>query len=284
MIRVSVIVAALSVCATVSAAPVRVILVAHNEVSAAGGLSTAVWDGSEGNALQFDYGAPAGSGWVSPTASTATWTWDPASGVLASNGVFWSSFYTGQGVAPNVRSLLGFKVTDLLIDTGKMETSAAAYQCNEGAFGSAALSRGLCAGVEGVRPDFVTIGPFDPFRPTRTELEYNFGGDAAVVNRTIVDPESSFADPRSLASTFPFYTVITDEGPGGFLRLGNQADICFSFEECSANTALYGGAAWLTFTIVPLPSAVWLLGSALLGLGWLRHRRQYFSAGRGVAA
>lgn len=170
--------------------------------------------------------------------------------------------------------MLGFKVTDLQVDTVAMTTSATAYQCNEGTFPGVFLSTGFCAGVQGVSADFVAVGPSNPLRPTLTDLEYNAGGDAGAVNRTLVAPESSFADPRSLASTFSLHTVITDEGVGGTLRIGNQADICLSAEECLANPGLYGGAAWLTFTIVPVPAAVWLFGSALLGLGWLRQRRR----------
>lgn len=274
MKRLLLVAAALGLCGTVGAAPVQVLLVAHNHVSAAGGLATLAWDGSVGDdvgTLQFDYGAPAGSGWVSPSASTATWTWDHETGVLASSGVFWSTRYTISQLGP--RSLLGFKVTDMQIDTAAMTTSATAYQCNEGTFPGVFLSLGFCAGVQGVSPDLVTVGPSDPFRPTLTNLEYNVGGDAGVVSRTIAGLESSFTDPLSLAFTFSLHTIITDEGPGGILRIANQADICFSAEECSANPELYDGATWLTFTIVPVPGAAWLFGSGLLGLGWLRQRR-----------
>jgi len=106
---------------------------------------------------------------------------------------------------------------------------------------------------------------------------YNVGGNANCVQRTIGGDDSSTGNVRSLANTaggggcnagdgaFNLWTIVNDTtnlGVGGQLIVSNGIPI--------ANA----GTAYLTFTVsaVPVPGAVWLLGSAVGLLGLVRRR------------
>jgi hypothetical protein len=60
----------------------------------------------------------------------------------------------------------------------------------------------------------------------------------------------------------------------GVLDLRFDLDVSYTGRDDYFSTNFLMGAA-----VVPLPGGVWLLGTALGGLGWLRHRRRLPSAG-----
>ncbi len=76
-----------------SAAPVSVRLDAHNQRSTSGVLSTLKWKACTPVAATnpcLSTSATTGGVWAlaNATPSTAVWTWDPATGVLAMTGIF----------------------------------------------------------------------------------------------------------------------------------------------------------------------------------------------------
>lgn len=237
-----------------TAAPLEAILIAHNQRSGET-VSTLIWDGSNStNAWAIANGVQA---------SDATWTWDSATGVLQGSGLFWTTTHIGS--SPFGAAIISDRVIDLQIDTQAKSTSATSYNCVEGNFLPLVGASG-CATTQGVS-----------FTGVISTLEYNIGGDATCMSRTVVAPEFSTGNPRGLTTrdaagdcdatdgAFVMWNVVTnelwgDETPDLRLILGNADTL-----EDSTN--------FLTFrVVVPVPAAVWLFASALGLIGFLRRR------------
>jgi len=187
-----------------------------------------------------------GTSSVSP-ATTAVWDWDGA--ILSSTGTYGAAQNLGSSsMAPAIR---GDAITDLTIDTGAASAGGTtAYSCNEGTFG---LGSGFnaCGGY--------TFG--DNFADESTTS----WGPGLAFSLTLGGDDASFRPIRSI-SAYDFDTVALLSGasttsPGAVFTIGNGI------------AQGMPGAFDMTFQVVPVPAAVWLFGSALGILGWVRRRK-----------
>ena len=209
--------------------------------------------------------------------STATWDWNTATQTLTATGILQSTSFYGSN--PAAVALTSDKTVDLTINTGASTTTATSYQCIEGNFFIGAV------GVNGC----LNTSTGSDFRNDSSAL-YNVGGNANCVQRTVGGDDSSLGNPYGLipadaagacdavVGIYNLWTVVLDTtgiGTGGQLILSNG----IPFGNCSNPGCVDGtaaGAHHMTFNVVPIPPAVWLLGTALTGLGgrqWLRRRK-----------
>ncbi len=244
------------------ASALSVTLVAHNQRSGSGSLSTLKWDGcatfstttpciNPGNANLSAMGI---------TGSTAVWDWDAGTGILSMTGTFNTASTLGSSGAAAASAVIGDRVTDMVINTTAGTTTATSYQCAEGNFLAGVGANG-CLNTS-------TGGNF----VNESFAAYNVGGNANCVNRALGGDDVSTGNPRGLSTlaagggcdatdgAFGLYTIVSYTGPGGQLVLSNGI----------ATSA--AGTNYLTFNVVPVPAAVWLFGSALGLLGVARRR------------
>ncbi|MDP2324805.1 MAG: Ig-like domain-containing protein [Gammaproteobacteria bacterium] len=250
----------------VNSAPINLTLVKHNQVSTTA-VSTLVWKSCPPPVPPATtYAAPCidpANAWVianNVTTSNATWTWDSATGVLASSGLYWSTSYITSN--PQGLSVISDRVENLAIDTVNQVTTATNYVCVEGAFLSGVNANG-CGGYDfglngvdnsSMAYNVVSVDSFpnpDPYCIVRT-----IGGDdEAGPSDTSRGVNDTFGltpgcDPNSGA--FVLYTILQDNTlTGGQLQISNGTPI-----SCPppAATNCAAGANWMTFA--PAPTAV----------------------------
>ncbi len=228
-------------------------LVSHTLVSSGGTPSTLYSD-----AANCAIGFAAGTGLC--VAANATWDW--SGGVLTGTGTYQA--WTRVGGNP-FSVVLADSVDDLVINTNTASTSASSYRCIEGNFLAGVGANGCANTLNGA--DFVS----------NTTMAYNVGGNAACVVRTVGGDDTIGGNPRGVGNfaggggcdatdgafvqylvnyTANFYGAGLDR-----LILANQANY----------TAANGN--YMTFqVVVPVPAAVWLFGSALGLIGFMRRR------------
>jgi len=240
-------------------------LIAHNQRSSSGTLSTLKWSGCTTYATTTACINPANANLAAMgiTASTAVWDWDSSTGILSMTGSFNTASTLSSSGAAGASAVIGDKVTNLVINTTAGTTSAATYACAEGNFLANVGANG-CANTS-----------FGTDFSNQTTVAYNVGGNAACVQRTIGGDDSSTGNPRGLTNSaggggcdatdgaFTMWTVVQAVGPGGgTLILSNGVPLTSA------------GTNYLTFNVapVPVPAAVWLFGSGLGLLGFLRRR------------
>jgi hypothetical protein len=118
-------------------------------------------------------------------------------------------------------------------------------------------------------------------------------GSAIVFTETVVSSELELSSYVGSAMIFGFTDALTNaggvttlvegEGPGPLTLLDNPSSMagCWAGDECHAygvyflldqEDYVYTGGT-LVGTVVPIPAAVWLFGSALAGLGWMRRKQ-----------
>ncbi len=110
----------------------------------------------------------------------------------------------------------------------------------------------------GIGPDTINAG-----------LEID-GGGQLVINHAVADNNNSGGSVEFSISN------LLGSGILPYFSETNPIDIHVRFVSGSATNALGEDAGYLTSTLVPVPAAVWLFGSALLGLMGLRQRKQSF--------
>ncbi|GMW07694.1 MAG: hypothetical protein AMXMBFR8_24900 [Nevskiales bacterium] len=242
----------LVVSGTTMAVPVT--LVSHNQKSGTS-LSTLVWNGANTGGV--------GGMTVGAEPSTATWDWDGTT--LTGTGLYFATTHIGS--MPTASSIIGDRVTDLVINTATNSTSATDYECREGNF----LGNVGAHGCGNISLDYNAT--YD------SAIAYNVGGDASCVSRTLGGDDVSTGNPLGLTNrvagggcdatdgAFILWEVVQDDNvPFGTLRISNFTDI-------TAN-----GANYMTFsygdTAVPLPAAAWLLAPAVLAAGRFARRRK----------
>ncbi|MGI9342471.1 MAG: VPLPA-CTERM sorting domain-containing protein [Gammaproteobacteria bacterium] len=173
------------------------------------------------------------------TASTATWTVDTATGVVTGNGQ-----YSGLYQISPVTQLFTQAINDLSIGGG-LAAGATQYACIDGNFGPA-IGAGLCGnynfGGNFVNESTVSYGPGTAF------------------SRTIGGDDVAFTPQESLLLYDGMTTTISGITPGSTVTVSNIVPFTQGYD--------------FTFTVVPVPAAVWLFGSALGALGWARRRKQ----------
>jgi hypothetical protein len=257
-------VALLGLWETANAIPVP--LVAHNQVSSDGTLSTLIWTGAN---------ATTTSGMVvSAMASTATWDWDGT--VLTSAGYFQTTSHIGS--MESAASVISDVVVDLVINTAAKTTSATTYECREGNFLSSVGAHGCAA---------VSLGGNVAYD---SSIAYNVGGDVNCINRTVGGDDKSIGDPRGLstpgsgggcdvqAGAFDLWTIaVGDMTIGGTLILSNGRTL-EQIRACQRSAGPCAkemfGASWLTFTEIPVPAAGWLIAPAVLAAARFARRRK----------
>jgi len=202
---------------------------------------------------------------VGAVASTATWDWDGTT--LTGTGLYFATTHISSDKFGS--SIIGDRVTDLVVNTASNTTSATDYECREGNFLGTVGAHG-CGNID------ISGGSNTSFD---SAIAYNVGGDASCVSRTLGGDDSSTGNPRGLTNrvagggcdatdgAFILWEVVQDDNvPFGTLRISNFTDI-------TAN-----GANFMTFqygdTAVPLPAAAWLLAPAVLAAGRFARRRK----------
>ncbi len=244
------------------AGAISVTMTAVNQRSSSGSLSTLKWDGCTTYTSATGCINPANANLAAMgiTPSTAVWDWNPVTGVLSMTGTFNSASTLGSSGSAVANTVIGDKVTDMTIDTVNDTTTAASYVCAEGSFLAGVGANGclnISLGDDGL---------------LQSSAAYNVGGNANCVVRTIGGDDSSTGNVRTLANTaggggceagdgaFNMWTVVSYTGPGGQLIVSNGIPLASA------------GTSYLTFKVVPVPGAVWLLGSAIGLLGLVRRR------------
>ena len=177
--------------------------------------------------------------------STAVFSWDGTT--LTSTGLY--TAVSSIGSSPTSGSVLGDNVTNLTIDTSTSTASAAGYFCTEGNFLSTVGASG-CGGYN--------LGT--NFADESTTI----WGPGTAVSQTLGGDDTASGTVRTIAA-YDFQLMSYD---GTTLVIGNGIAVG-SHGGPSGSGA--GGEA-MTFQVVPVPAAVWLFGSALGLLGWVRRR------------
>jgi hypothetical protein len=223
-------------------------------------------------------------------ASTATWTWDATTGILTQTSGFLQANQRLSN-SPVGASLLSDHVTGLTIDTMAGTTDASTYMCIEGTFGAGTGSH-QCGNFS-----------FGFNAINESSVAYNVNAEGECEERTIGGDDAAgggnvFRGLRSwdgtLTATCGGATVDgnnTGRGamdmsvlyqdiaaPAGLILYNRNAGATSSVAACMNPGSLPGEAPcqrqhWMTFSYaVPVPAAVWLFGSALGLLGWVRRR------------
>jgi hypothetical protein len=244
-----------------AASALQLTLVAHNQRSSSGTLSTLKWSGCTTYATTTPCINPANANLsaMGITPSTATWDW--SGGILTSSGSFNTASTLGSSGSAAASAVIGDKVVDMVINTNTSTTTATTYNCAEGNFLAGVGAHG-CANVS-LGDNFV----YD------SSVAYNVGGNANCINRTLGGDDISTGNPRGLMSAaagggcdavdgaFNLWTIVSDTtGSGGFLVLSNGVALGSP------------GTNYLTFSATPIPAAVWMFGSALALMGAIRRR------------
>lgn len=170
--------------------------------------------------------------------STATWQYDTVTGVVTGSGFYQAQY---QISSDPLGQLFTHEIVDLIVGGGNA-ASATSYECIEGGFGSIAGGH-LCGNI-----NFGPNGVFD------SSVSY---GPGTAFSRTIVPDDFSEGPQQDLTRYDGWIT--TFDGSVVFLS--------------RAFTPEFGGFE-MTFQVIPVPAAVWLFGSALGLLGWMKRQKQ----------
>ena len=178
-----------------------------------------------------------GSHVATGSASTAVWDWDGTT--LSSTGLY--SAASSIGSSPYTASILADNITDLSISGGV--ATGTAYSCEEGTF-LAGVGASGCGGHN--------------FGANNLNESATVWGPGLTISQTIGgDDVSTAGAPRDI-SAYNFSSAVFD---GTTLTVGTGIAVGSA-----------GGEAMVFTTTIPVPAAVWLFGSALGLLGWVRRR------------
>ncbi len=181
-------------------------------------------------------------------ASTVTFDWDGTT--LTGTGYYSALHSLGNGSAFFNTTIQADSITDLTIDTGSgLAGSTTAYSCIEGVF-PASLGVNGCGG-------YTLGGNF-------TDESTTIWGPGLAVTQTLGGDDVGTSGPRTI-SAYDFGTVTLLSGAST-----TTAGATFSIGNGIAVGVPTGEAMF--FTVIPVPAAAWLFGSALGLLGWMRRK------------
>jgi hypothetical protein len=169
------------------------------------------------------------------SASTATWVYDTATGVLTGSGLL-----SIDALFTPTTDIFEQRTVDPVFTAGNT-ASASSFTCIEGGFGAANSSHacgGWDFGTNAFNESSITYGP------------------GTSVSRTIGGDDVSIYLPFAI---YQYDNMLAD---------WNGTTLVFH----NTTSAGAGLAYDITFTAVPIPAAAWLFGSALGLLGWMRRK------------
>jgi hypothetical protein len=168
--------------------------------------------------------------------STASWKFDTDTGVVTGSGQYFAQYQ----IIPTPGQLFTHSIVDLVVGGGNA-TTATSYECIEGTFGSTAGGH-LCGNISyGGNFNFESTVSYGP----GTEFSRTIGGD-------------DFSEgPQQVLTHYDGWITTVD---GSVVILSREF------------TPGIGGFE-MTFQVIPVPAAVWLFGSALGLLGWMRRKQ-----------
>lgn len=232
----------------VSAAPINVTLVKHNQVSTTT-VSTLVWKECPPPVPPATYVAPC----INPTntwviangigGSNATWTWDPVTKVLASTGLYWSTSHIGSN--PSAFSVISDRVENLVIDTQNELTTATKYDCVEGNFLSGVNANGCGSydlGVNAIDQSSIVFN-----------ADVGAGPDPYCVQVTLGGDDVDTGNARGVTDTFGL-TFGCDDTDGAFIQYTIETDELLTGGELVLRTSTpigNAGSNWMTFAVAP---------------------------------
>ena len=183
------------------------------------------------------------------SSSTATWTYDTVTDVLTASGLYKEQ----TQIIPTPGQLFTHNVVNLVVGGG-LAASATSYACVEGSFGGG-VGASLCGnynfGGNATNESTTTWGPGTAFSRT-------IGGDDGNIG-----PQQSLSQYDGMSSSNVCGAPCTNDGSwnGTTLVMSN------------ASSAVAGyGITLVKQAAIPVPAAVWLFGSALGLLGWVRRK------------
>jgi hypothetical protein len=122
---------------------------------------------------------------------------------------------------------------------------------------------------------FAELGNLFPLFPSSLALTGStVSWDSWLSPGTFSGIELSVAEIGSDAAIFEDLDVSVSSYvlPSDFLQSGSQYEIELWFLSSEFQTSHKASISTLTATVIPIPAAVWLFGSALALLGWVRHK------------
>jgi hypothetical protein len=171
--------------------------------------------------------------------STATWSYDTVTGAITGSGLLRSQFQ----IRPDIPGqLFTHEIADLTLQDDAAAT-AASFECIDGIFGfsvGASLCGNYSFGANLLDESATIYGP-------GTNVSQTLGGDDASVG---APQDLSLYDGNGTLTTWNGTTVVWT----------------------NADMINYTGYSF-TFVTVPVPAALWLFGSALGLLGWMRKHK-----------
>ena len=179
------------------------------------------------------------------TSSSATFSYDDVTNLLTQTaGIFNVRFNAGP------QTLYRTSITGLIIGNGAA-ASASTFICTEGNFGPG-VGASVCGGYH--------------FGGNFINESTTSWGPGTAVSRTIGGDDGLGGTPQQSITSLDGMNTITWMGTTLVLANKTCTGTCTNTAAGSNN-----GQQW-TFSVVPVPAAVWLFGSAVVMMGWTRRK------------